>query len=152
MTRDRRRKVEVRAHQAATGTPYLVARRQITSPTLVEVMQQHPLLSRFGIGVYDPLRKTTEQRKAELAADRERLAEDEAMVMETTAWLRENITPIKTPTASSYYVKHVMERTTRTYVANGVFIAAALIAGYPFKYEQPNVLFGMSRRDLKRMN
>ncbi|QTI50305.1 hypothetical protein [Streptomyces nojiriensis] len=45
-----------------------------------------------------------------------------------------------------------MERTTRTYVANGVFIAAALIAGYTFKYEQPNVLFGMSRRDLKRMN
>ncbi|MFG3044540.1 hypothetical protein ACGFZR_06375 [Streptomyces sp. NPDC048241] len=52
-----------------------------------------------------------------------------ALVMETAAWLRENITPIKTPTASSYGVKHVRERVTGRYITNGEFIAAALVAG-----------------------
>lgn len=151
MTSDRRRKAEIRAHQAATGTSYLVARRQITPPTLAEVMQQHPLLGSFGIGVYNPMTKTVQQRQDELAADREELAGAEARVMEIAAWLRENITPIKTPTVSSYGVKHVMERESGMYVNNGEFIAAALIAGYTFKYDQPNVLFGMSARDLNRM-
>ncbi|MCX5124147.1 hypothetical protein [Streptomyces sp. NBC_00347] len=152
MTRDRRRKADVRVHQAATGAPYLVAARQITPPTLAEVMQQHPLLNSFGIGVFDPPRKTAEQRQAELAAARAELAGAEARVMETVAWLRENIAPIKTPTAGSYSVKHVMERATGRYVMNGEFIAAALIAGYTFTYAQPNVLFGMSARDPKRIH
>jgi hypothetical protein len=151
MTRNRLRKAEIRAHQAATGTPYLLARRQVTPPTLAEVMQQHPRLNSFGIGVFDPLRKTAEQRQAALAAGREELAGGEAMVMETAAWLRENITPIKTPTVSSYTLVYVMEQATGRYIANGGFIAAALVAGYTFKYAQPNVLFGMSARDLKRM-
>ncbi|WP_329254890.1 hypothetical protein OG223_29230 [Streptomyces sp. NBC_01478] len=150
MTTNRRRKAEIHAHQAATGTAYLVARRQVAA--LAEVMQQHPWLNSFGIGVFDPLRKTAEQRRTDLAAGREELAGSGATVMETAAWLRENITPIKTPTASSYSVKHVMERATGRYVTNGEFIAAALVAGYTFKYVQPNVLFGMSARDLKRMN
>src|SRR5690242_3795296 len=102
MTRNRRHKAEIRAHQATTGTAYMVARRQITSPTLAEVMQQHPLLSSFGIGVYETRRKTPEQRRTELAAGREELAAGEARVLETVAWLRENIAPIKTPTVGSY--------------------------------------------------
>ncbi|MER6494453.1 hypothetical protein [Streptomyces griseorubiginosus] len=150
MTRNRRRKAEIHAHQAATGTAYLVARRQIIA--FAEVMQQHPQLNSFGIGVFDAHRKTAEERQTDLAAGREELAGGVAMVMETAAWLRENITPIKTPTASSYSVKHVMEQATGSYVTNGEFIAAALLAGYTFKYAQPNVLFGMSDRDLKRMN
>ncbi|MDW4905140.1 hypothetical protein RB628_07210 [Streptomyces sp. ADMS] len=150
MTRNRRNKAEVHAHQAATGMAYLVARRQIAA--LAEVMQQHPRLTSFGIGVFDPLRKTAEQRRTDLAVGREELAGGVAMVMETAEWLRENVTPIKIPAASSYSVKHVMERATGRYVTNGEFIAAALVAGYTFKYAQPNVLFGMSARDLKRMN
>ncbi|RSN48287.1 hypothetical protein [Actinomadura sp. WAC 06369] len=152
MTRDRRRKAEIRVYQAAAGTPYMVARRQVALPTLAEVMQQHPQLNYFGIGVFEPLRKTAEQRRTELAAGREELAGSEAVVMETAAWLRENITPIKTPTVGSYGMKHVMEHATGVYVTNGEFIAAALIAGYTFKYTVPNVLFGMSARDVKRMN
>ncbi len=150
MTRNRRSKAEIHAHRAATGMAYLVARRQIAA--LAEVMQEHPRLNSFGIGVFDPLRKTAEQRRTDLAAGREELAGGVAMVMETAEWLRENVTPIKTPAASSYSVKHVMERATGRYVTNGEFIAAALVAGYTFKYAQPNVLFGMSVRDLKRMN
>jgi hypothetical protein len=150
MTRNRRYKAEVRAHQAATGTPYMVARRQIASP-LAEAMQQHPLLTPYGIGVFEPRRFTRSEREVELAANRDQLAGREAVVMETVAWLHENITPIKTPNFSSYSVKHVMERTTGLYVTNGEFIAAALIADYTFRYYQPNVLFGMSARDMKRV-
>ncbi len=40
MTRDRRRKAEIRAHQAATGTSYLVARRQ-TTPSLPLPYEDH---------------------------------------------------------------------------------------------------------------
>ncbi|MEV5986338.1 hypothetical protein AB0L85_15125 [Streptomyces sp. NPDC052051] len=150
MTMDRRRKAEIRALQEATGVTYLVAHRQILA--LAGVMQQHPQLNSFGIGVFDPRRKTAEQRRDELAAGREELAARVAVMMETAAWLRESITRIETPTASSYAVKHVMERVTGRYVTNGEFIAAALVAGYIFKYDQPNVLFGMSNWDLKRMN
>lgn len=152
MTRNRRRKAVIRAYQAATGTAYMVARRQLPPQTVAEVMQQHPRLGSFGIGVFAPMRKTAEQRRVELTADREELAGSEAIVQTTAAWLRENITPIKTPTVSSYSVKHVMQRATGIYVTNGEFIAAALIAGYTYKYAQPNVLFGMSARDLKRIN
>ena len=74
----------------------------------------------------------------------------ETTVLETAEWLRENITPIKTLTVDSYGMKHVMERATGRYVTNGEFIAAALIVGYTFRYAEPNVLFGMSARDLKR--
>ena len=126
--------------------------RQITPPTLAEVMQQHPQLGSFGIGVFDSSRKTAKQRQAELAADREELAGSEAIVMKTAAWLWENITAIEAPTVSSYTVLHAMQRATSRYVKNGELIAAALIAGYSFEYDQPNVLFGMSDRDLKEMN
>ncbi len=153
MTTNRRQKAEIRARQAATGTAYMVARRQITPPTLAEVMQEHPLLNSFGIGVFDPRRKTSEQRRAEFAAGREELVAREATVLEIAAWLRENITPIKTPNFDSYGMKHVVERVVGEYITNGEFIAAALIAGYSFKYgEGPNMQFGMSARDVKRVN
>ena len=126
------------------------------TPTLTDVMQLHPLLGEFGIGVWDlrvPRGATPEQRRATLAADREELAGREDTVAETAAWLRENITPIKTPGVNSYGMKHVMERATGRYVTNGEFIAAALIAGYAFRYtEGPNVLFGMSARDVRRVD
>lgn len=115
-------------------------------------MDQHPRLNTFGIGVYDPLRKTRGQREAELASGRMELAEREAAVLEIAAWLWENIAPIKTPTFGSYSMKHVVERAIGTYVTNGELIAAALVAGYPVKYVPgPNPLLGMSTRDVRRI-
>ncbi|HEY9373078.1 hypothetical protein [Streptomyces sp.] len=152
MTRNRRQKTAIRAHQAATETTYLNARRrQLSWPALAKVMEQHEKLNDFGIGVFNPLRMTAEQRRAELAADREKLLRSEDLVTKTGLWLRDNITPIKTPTAGSYTVKHVMEQATGAYATNGVFIAAALIVGYTFRYDPPNVRFGMSERDLNRL-
>ena len=152
MTSNRRRKAEIRTYQAATGVPYMEARRQTTLPTLAEVMEEHPLLNDFGIGAFDPGRKTAQQRREEIAAGRVELASHEDRVMEIVAWLRDNITPIKTPTLNSYGLKHVLERSPGGwYVTNGEFIAAALIAHYPYKHDAPNTLFGMSARDIKRL-
>lgn len=120
--------------------------------SLAEVMEQHPRLNTFGIGVFDPLRKTAGQRAAELASGREELAEREAAVLEIAAWLRENVSPIKTPTVGSYSMKHVVERAIGEYVTNGELIAAALVAGYPVRFVPgPNPLFGMSARDVSRI-
>lgn len=116
-------------------------------------MQQHPQLNCFGIGVYEPRRKTPEQCEAELADERAALVGQEARVLEIAVWLREHVTPIKTPTVGSYGIKHMVERVIGKYVTNGEFIAAALIAGYQFKHTAgPNMLFGMSARDVKRID
>jgi hypothetical protein len=153
MTKDRRQKAEIRARQMAAGTSYMVARRQINLMPLTEVMRQHPKLNSFGLGVFDESRKTPDQRRTELAAAREELVEREPTVLEIGAWLRENIRPIKTPSVGSYGMKHLVERAIGKYVTNGEFIAAALISGYSFKYRGgPNMQFGMSLRDVKRLN
>jgi hypothetical protein len=126
---------------------------KINSTTLAEVMRQHPNLNSFGIGVFDASRRTPDQRRTELAAAREELVKREATVLEIGAWLHDNITPIKTRSVGSYGMKHLVERAIGKYVTNGEFIAAALISGYSFKHRHgPNMQFGMSLRDVKRIN
>ncbi|MEU4085021.1 hypothetical protein [Streptomyces aureus] len=152
MTQDHRAKSWIRAYQAATGMTYLNARRrQLNWPTLAEVMEEHERLGNFGVGVFNSPRLAAGQRRAQLAVEREHLRRNEDLALETALWLRDNIMPIKTLTAGSYAVKHLIERATGVYMPNGVFIASAFIVGYPFRYDQPNVRFGMSQRDLNKL-
>ncbi|BCY11009.1 hypothetical protein [Actinoplanes sp. L3-i22] len=121
-------------------------------PSLTEVMEQHPLLTYFGFGVSWRRGQTAEERRAELADGRTMLARYEDSVREIADWLRDNVTPIKTPTVGSYGMKHVVENTIGRYVSNGELIAAALIAGYPHRHiDGPNADFGMSARDVDRL-
>jgi hypothetical protein len=114
-------------------------------------MDEHPQLTSFGVGVFDGRRKSAADRDVELANGRAALIEREAHVMTIAAWLSANIQLINTPSAGSYHVKHVVERAINGYVTNGELIAAALIAGYTFRYtDGPNVDFGMSKRDIDR--
>lgn len=123
----------------------------MTDLTLAEVMEQHPQLGRFGIGVFDPDHKPQNVLDAELAESRAALVQREATVHEVVGWLHANdLTPIQTPSAGSYTVKHLVEKDIG-YVSNGEFIAAALMVGYPYRYRTPNVLFGISSRDLRRV-
>jgi hypothetical protein len=85
MTKNRRRKAEIRAHQAATGTAFLQARRETERPTLAAVMDQHPLLGDHGLGALFDGRKPREQHLAELADRRKILAGREAHVALTLA-------------------------------------------------------------------
>lgn len=120
--------------------------------SLAEVMERHPQLTSFGIGTFNTGSKTTEQRLFELADGRTQLVDREAAVLKIAAWLRANVAPIKTPMVSSYNMKHEVEKAIGEYVTNGELIAAALIAGYAFKHtDGPNLLFGMSKRDVKRV-
>jgi hypothetical protein len=52
MTSNRRRKAETRAHQAATGVPYMVARRQITELTPVATP---PVAATARVNILPPL-------------------------------------------------------------------------------------------------
>ncbi|MBF6340861.1 hypothetical protein IU450_33965 [Nocardia abscessus] len=139
-----------------TATPATPAARPLVmfGPmlSLAEVMEQHPQLGSFGIGVYKQPGQTPAQRQAELTDERKTLAEQEVWVVEIATWLRANLTPIKTPTVGSYDMKHMVEKAIGTYVTNGELIAAALIAGYPHRYtDGPNLQLGMRSRDMKRI-
>lgn len=158
MTSNRARKAAARARQEATGVPYVVARRQTEESTsqlspLERVMAEHPQLTSFGIGIFNSQRKSWQERTAELQAGRDELASREQDVHEVAAWLRANIAPIKSPGISSYGLKHLVERQIDRYVSNGEAIAAALVVGYPHRYQRdsPNMAFGMSRRDYNRL-
>lgn len=120
-------------------------------PSLAEIMEQHRLLSYFGFGVFPSIGQTYAQYRVELAAERARLAEHEESVQEIAIWLHDNVRPIMKPTIGSYTMKHVVENAIGRHVSNGELIAAALIAGYPYRGDHPNADFGMSARDVDRL-
>ena len=124
------------------------------------LMDEHPTLNHFGIGhcsaLYSP-NASPEWNDRILQGHREHLRVSIADVIWTVGWLRSNVEPIKTINRrhSSYGLKHLAELFRPTdyicYLSNGVFIAAAMIVGYPFKLDPPNAMFGMSERSIKRL-
>jgi hypothetical protein len=150
MTTNRRRKNDARARQRAAGVPYSLARRQVR--TLAEVLDEHPTLGSFGFGVFFPRSKTPAEREHELERYRAELRRAARDVDQVRGWLLDNLKPIKTPTQSSYRLKHIAERALGRYVSNGELIAAALMAGYPIsRPDGPNVNVAVSARDLVRL-
>lgn len=134
--------------KALKDAPGVEARLAIT-------MRRHPELTDHGIGIY---RENQNKSAAELAAiyadNRRDLRASAPAVATAVAWLRENVTPTRTMNQhrTSYGIKHEAEDDIG-YVTNGVFIAAGMIAGYPYKIEpgSPNVLFGMSEKSFKEI-
>ncbi len=120
--------------------------------SLAEVMELHPQLTTNGVGFVGSRGEPNDVRGAKPAEWRADLAEREAKVYEVVAWLRENLNPIQTPSQSSYQLKYLVEKTHVGYISNGEFIAAALIVGYPYRYDPPNVTFGVSALDIRRLN
>ncbi|WP_280454816.1 hypothetical protein [Nocardia brasiliensis] len=149
----RRRGEPAGAGPAKPRTPAVRARTEYGPLlSLAEVMQLHPHLSYRGIDAYRKPSRTHAQWQAELAEERRQLASHESSIVELANWLRTSITPIKTPTVGSYGMKHVAENALGTYVSNGELIAAALMACYPHRYyDGPNLAFGMSARDVRRV-
>ena len=116
-------------------------------------MVRLPLLNDFGIGMYSQDRKLPEaERRARFEENRQQLRNSAERVAATVEWLRQNVEPIKTINRkhTSYGIKHIAEKDIG-YITNGVFIAAAVIAGYPYEIVpgSPNVPFGMSEKSLK---
>jgi len=118
-------------------------------------MSRMPHLNDFGIGICRGDKDQSEaDRRAKLMEDREKLRNSTGQVEATVMWLRDNLEPTKTINRrrSSYGLKHIAEKDIG-YITNGVFITAAIIAGYPYEqiYGSPNVQFGISERSIKRI-
>jgi hypothetical protein len=123
---------------------------------LAITMARLPELNDFGIGIYDGhWGKSAEEKLAIIAKDRETLRGSAAAVANVVTWLRENVEPTRTVNKrrTSYGIKHVAEKDIG-YITNGVFIAAGIIAGYPYEIVpgSPNVPFGMSEKSLKEIS
>lgn len=129
---------------------------------LHRIREQLPLLSLVGIGGGSRNTHETHNEYAErFRRSREELYCDSSVkaFLCCTALLS-RVGRIKTISASSsYWVKHIAERFPcsypcggslgPSYVPNGVLIAAAVHAGFKFRYDDgPNVCFNMSRRSL----
>lgn len=125
---------------------------------LVITMDKEPSLADFGMSVrYEAEGLTPSECRTRIAEDRKALRHHVHEVEWTVAWLRENVAPITTinQRRTSYGLKHLAEKHYEPsgYLTNGVFIAAAIVAGYSYKTfpDSPNVMFGMSEASLKRI-
>lgn len=116
---------------------------------LKEILAAWPDLNNFGFGAYDPLQKSPEQRRAEIAEKRQVMTEDQFYLegfMKARSWLRQfkQIKAIN-KTGTSYGLKHVAERSIG-YVTNGAFIAAAIAEGFRIERTGPNAFLNISAR------
>lgn len=140
-------------HQVAVRAGYPSWAGLLRCVQQAAVMTREPRLTRFGIGS-GAFHKTREERLAAFVSGRAELRASADQVAEVTAWLLANIAPIRTINRdwTSYQHKHMVERVIGQYVANGELIAAAIIAGYPYRHESwdsPNVYFAMSSRSVR---
>lgn len=120
--------------------------------TLESVMAEFPALCSNGMGVFDAHRKSPDARGRELAQQRGELLQHAEHIAHVADFLRARIRPIQTCTVDSYSLKHAVENAMGVYTTNGEAIAAALMAGYPWKHiEGPNVDFGRSAPDYKAL-
>lgn len=93
--------------------------------------------------------------QTEFQQDRKWMLTPEALVQFYNAcqWVKLML-PIKSinQNVTSYGLKHMAERYQRTYIANGILIAAALHYDYFYKRcgkDSPNCLFNMSQKSIK---
>lgn len=120
---------------------------------LALTMAKVPALNDFGIGIFDGHRELPmAEQQAIFERERAALRANVAKVDATVKWLRENVQPTKgiNKRHTSYGWKHVAEKDIG-YITNGEFIAAGIIAGYPYEIQfgSPNVPFGMSEKSLR---
>ena len=123
----------------------------MTRDDIVAVMAKIPNLNDFGIGLFDHGQGLTADQKVEtLRQNQEQLLASEEACTRACAWLA-TVEKIKTPKYSSYGLKHVAEKAVG-YVTNGVFIAAAVHCGVPYRLwpGSPNVGFGISKKSWER--
>ncbi len=127
----------------------------VTPESLDVLLQAHPLLSDHGHPGKSRLNRTWEARQAAFLRDREILRASADRVQPAADWLA-TLEPTKradTRSPGSYWLKHVMERATGTYVTNGAFIAAALLLDIPVHvfHDGPNPGVGVSWRSVNRL-
>lgn len=117
--------------------------KKTQAPGLIAVAKRYPTLTRYGFGPYRH-------------EDPERLTETDADIFTRVCGWLQGMTALKHPNrrATSYGLKHLAEAAIGDYVANGVFIAAAVHCGFALERipGSPNVYFNIAQRDLARAN
>lgn len=101
---------------------------------LAVAMDREPQLNDNGFGP-GPYGGTLQERRSRAATWRAELRASATRVDQVREWLQRNIQPRKTlnDDAHSYGLKHLAENAMSEYVSNGELIAAAIIAGYPYR-------------------
>lgn len=109
---------------------------------LSDILENEPTLTKWGFHIPE----WGGVEKIEAGRDELRGALDE--IKSVVDWIEANT--IKTveidQRLTSYSWKHVCERDMKTYVANGVFIAAALIFECQYEMDGPNACFNLALR------
>ncbi len=111
-----------------------------------------PELNYFGIGLPQSGRGQSKvQQEAQHRQRQDEICNSEAICNKVCEWLstKKRIATINNH-HSSYGLKHMVEQDLGEYVSNGVFIAAAIHCGFPYKIvtDSPNVYFGISEKSL----
>ena len=124
---------------------------------LEAVLQQYPSLHYRGFGPPLPLgswRKLPQKDRDRIfAEDRQQLLNATNEVALAVEWLSDVEQQKKiNPKARSYGLKHTAETLLGTYLGNGVFMAAAIIAGFKLRVDRSglNACFNMSQKSINR--
>lgn len=115
------------------------------------IIERHPRLTAFGMGVFDEQRLSPAEREEKFAEDRAEMFSPESLRMFAVAsrWLGQ-FKQIKgfNNNVTSYGLKHTAEPLLG-YTYNGMFIAGAVDAGFHIRLASPgssNVVFNISER------
>jgi hypothetical protein len=132
-----------------------IAKASSIEVRLAITLAKLPELNTLGIGLlWEQGQQPKVEQQAIYEKHRAQLRKSVVEIDATVSWLRENVRPTKTINTrhTSYGWKAVAEKDIG-YITNGMFIAAGIIAGYPYEIKSgsPNVPFGMSEVSLRKL-
>lgn len=107
-----------------------------------KILQQEPTLTPFGIEGAGTFKTNGKFEQ-----------EDQKQIETCIDWLSTRpVQKTMNRKVTSYSIKHIIERETGTYVANGCFIAAVIHLGIPYEriYDTPNIHVAIGMKQLYR--
>ena len=118
-----------------------------TSTVIEAILAEYPELNDFGFGAFNPKGKTSAAIAQEIAINRKKMLEARSQDRFVLAreWLQQfpKVKGFNRRKGTSYGLKHAAEPAIG-YVTNGVFIAAAIAAGFQVERFGPNAYLNIS--------
>lgn len=126
-----------------------LAKAKPNEAALTKIMAKHPELHLYGYQPPNP-DKTPEQQQAEFDEYRAKLLNSVQLFEKCCHWVEANLRPIKSLNwdTSSYYLKHIAERSVGEYVPSGVLIAAMFHVGFGYAENRGHAVFNVSQRSI----
>jgi hypothetical protein len=123
-----------------------------TVAAIEAAIAKFPQLTDFGFGVYDEQLLSPKERERQFAADRADMFTQQSLdgFARAREWLeaQPRTKRVSLAAGSSYGLKHLAERQIGGYITNGIFIAAAVAAGFTVERlgDTPDAVLNISRR------